>query len=414
MSQLTVALLGKSLIDWGGGIDFLRNCANALLHAEADTSVQPLLLLPKATFQSEMGRYAKPLKNMAKELLSLKLPGFYWEKPVELQSVIDSFQNLNGDLPFVLYADSFSGLRKGLQETGADVVLPVSESLGRSFPIPWLGYVPDVQHRHLPQYFTPLGCRIRDMKIRKLLSEAKGIIVNSRNAGDDLEKFYGAGNCRIFALPFAPLPVEEWFEDGWEECRIKYTLPERFFLISNQFWVHKSHITAFDALAEVAKQHDVHILCTGKPGDPRAPGYYDELLRKICDLSLEQRVHILGYIPKKDQIQIMKKAVAVIQPTLFEGGPGGGAVYDAVALGVPAIISDIPVNREIDEEGVSFFTTGSSADLALKMSEILVRGPRHQEPSDWLREKGKIRAERLAAKLVEAVEFVVNAQEPQV
>ena len=40
-------------------------------------------------------------------------------------------------------------------------------------------------------------------------------------------------------------------------------------------------------------------------------------------LGLEQRVRVLGLVPKRDQIEIMKKACAVLQPTRFEGGPGG-------------------------------------------------------------------------------------------
>jgi glycosyltransferase involved in cell wall biosynthesis len=67
----------------------------------------------------------------------------------------------------------------------------------------------------------------------------------------------------------------------------------------------------------------------------------------------------------------MKHAHAVLQPTLFEGGPGGGSVYDAVSLGVPAIVSDIPVNLEIDDPTVSFFRARDPQDLAEKMRRAL-------------------------------------------
>src|SRR6266849_6060937 len=50
-------------------------------------------------------------------------------------------------------------------------------------------------------------------------------------------------------------------------------LPGKFFIISNQFWMHKSHQTAFDALRLIrdAGFADVHILCTGNLHDYRAP-----------------------------------------------------------------------------------------------------------------------------------------------
>ena len=84
--------------------------------------------------------------------------------------------------------------------------------------------------------------------------------------------------------------------------------------------------------------------------DYRFPEHINNLQREIDELGIADQVHFLGHIPKADQIAIMKGSLAVLQPTLFEGGPGGGSVYDAVSLGVPALLSDIPVNREIENE----------------------------------------------------------------
>ena len=68
---------------------------------------------------------------------------------------------------------------------------------------------------------------------------------------------------------------------------------------------------------------------------------------------------------------LLKKSIAVIQPTLFEGGPGGGASYDAISLGKPLIVSDIAVNREIEEnERVFFFMAKNTNSLMKKMNEV--------------------------------------------
>ena len=37
-------------------------------------------------------------------------------------------------------------------------------------------------------------------------------------------------------------------------------------------------------------------------------------------------------INKKDQLSLIRSAKALIQPTLFEGGPGGGSCRDAISL----------------------------------------------------------------------------------
>jgi glycosyltransferase involved in cell wall biosynthesis len=146
-------------------------------------------------------------------------------------------------------------------------------------------------------------------------------------------------------------------------------LPKKYFLISNQLWVHKDHKTAFKALWLLRRQEytDIHIICTGQTYDFRFPSYYQEVQDYIIELGLETHIHFLGFIPKIEQIAILQKSIAIIQPTLFEGGPGGGAAYDAVAYGVPAIVSDIPVNTEIQYPLVVFFKVGNAEDLCQKM-----------------------------------------------
>jgi hypothetical protein len=67
----------------------------------------------------------------------------------------------------------------------------------------------------------------------------------------------------------------------------------------------------------------------------------------------------------------MNHAIALVQPTLFEGGPGGGAVYNAIAMGTRCIISDIPVNKEIEDSTVTFFKAASPEDLCGKMALVL-------------------------------------------
>jgi glycosyltransferase involved in cell wall biosynthesis len=243
-----------------------------------------------------------------------------------------------------------------------------------------------------------------------MLHEAKAVIVNAKAVKDDINKFYPDRSCQIFNLPFAPFPFEEWFEDNGADLKAKYNLPEKYFMISNQFWIHKSHVTAFEALSKLEKltgDNDIHIVCTGKTYDHRFPHYFNDLKTEIYKLGLTDKVFFLGYIPKEEQIKIMCGAVAVLQPTLFEGGPGGGSVYDAVAMGVAAIISDIPVNLEIKEDNVVFFKTGSPEDMAEKMFQVL-KDDRVIPDKNILLTKGSKRVEKLGDTLLAAVESALG------
>ena len=115
---------------------------------------------------------------------------------------------------------------------------------------------------------------------------------------------------------------------------------------------------------------------------------------------------ILDYIPKRDQIEIMKYAMAVVQPTLFEGGPGGGAVYDAISLDVPALVSNIPVNRELEGQGFSiqFFDPTSAQALASLMLERLRQPTMQRKDASTLIEEGRLRRRAVGEILVQTIQ----------
>ncbi|MDA9146326.1 glycosyltransferase [Gammaproteobacteria bacterium] len=145
-----------------------------------------------------------------------------------------------------------------------------------------------------------------------------------------------------------------------------------YFVACNQFWIHKNHTCALRAfrvfLAEFDARYD--LVLTGETFDYGLPNYFDQIKEWIRELKLEVMVRILGHIPKEHQIALMRDAVSVIQPTLFEGGQVG-ASYEAIGLGVPLIVSDIPYSKEIqDKEGVYFFRSGDVGDLASQMITV--------------------------------------------
>jgi glycosyltransferase involved in cell wall biosynthesis len=104
------------------------------------------------------------------------------------------------------------------------------------------------------------------------------------------------------------------------------------------------------------------------------------LKEEIRQLGLVDHILILGLIPKRDQIELLKGSVALIQPTLFEGGPGGGAAYDAIGLDIPLLASDIIVNREIDCGDVRFFAPTDDEGLSRLMVDALGRTPARRPP----------------------------------
>jgi glycosyltransferase involved in cell wall biosynthesis len=402
---ITIAVPAKYFLYWSGGVDFLRNCANALL-LKGD-AVRLHLLFPRRTAKGTLIDFLLPYKRRVDETILSRKPLDCRGKPASKNALMDSLSPKGGNLFSTMYREERNGLLSCLDAIRADVLLPVAESPGASYPCPWLGYIPDLQHKNLPHFFSKEECAARDLVFAGLLRDARGVIVNSRAARTDIEKFYPEFRNRLFAMPFSPVPRPGWFDGDPSACKRRYGLPNRYFLISNQFWVHKSHGTAFEALYRLRRNlpaSDVHIVCTGETRDYRFPDYFGGLKTRIEEMGLSGSVHFLGHIPKNDQIQIMRGAVAVLQPTLCEGGPGGGAVYDAVATGTPVLASDIPVNREIEGDNVFFFRARSSDDMAGTMADLLKRSVRRPS-TETLLERGARRADRLGNALLEAAAF---------
>ena len=400
-----IAFMGDPLAKWGGGIDFLCFCISALTSVIPETIF--LVLLPgKRTAWQTLRHLASPLKRWVKVALGKSI---FHGQPPSREDLKRATSSVGASIDIVDYRNSVSGLASAMLQCDAEVLLFCAESLGVSFPLPWVGYIADLQHKRLPDWFSEKECGERDKIFNKVLMDAKVVIVNSRDVIRDIKEFYPQYTAELIALPFSPPAKSELFSSPADtQRRATYKLPQHYFLISNQFTIHKSHETAFKALRLIRDAgHDVHIVCTGDMYDYRWPEHSKSLRVLIEDNGMSDYIRFLGYIPKDDQLAIMRGAVAVVQPTLFEGGPGGGAVYDAVSSGTPSIVSDIVVNLEIDLGVVRFFKAGSPKDLAEKMADAMVNPPIRPSKSETLMQLTK-RQQELGRVLLDAARLAIR------
>ena len=372
-----IGILTSGLMAWAGGIDFLRMVVDALrVSAPSDSDL--VLLVPRMRLRSRLkflvvpclrwlrGRHGhrglQQLRESYREQTALS-PRWQYEKLREA---------LGNTVPAAFYFGD-EELRTVVRRHELTCLLPAISPLSDTFPAPWIGYLFDFQHRYLPDLFTDAERLARDRNFAAMARSARYVIVNSEQVMADCLRFLH-GQADFVALPFGAAPRPEWLADD-SGLLAKYNLPDRYFLVANQFWTHKNHRLVFEALRLLAEEptfRGVQVVCTGSTMDVRDRKYFPSLVQLIHEEGLRERVRILGLIPKRTQIEVMKKAIAVVQPTFFEGGPGGGAVYDAVSLGVPALVSDIPVNRELEKyvSSVRFFDPKDAEGLARLMSEM--------------------------------------------
>jgi glycosyltransferase involved in cell wall biosynthesis len=104
-------------------------------------------------------------------------------------------------------------------------------------------------------------------------------------------------------------------------------------------------------------------------------GHASAELKELHDkLGLVGRVRFLGHRP--DVPELLAAADAFVFPSLYEGL--GGAVIEAMALGLPVIASNLPALREVVDDGLSGLLVAPCSAHAIVDAVTTVLGTPHQ------------------------------------
>lgn len=216
-----------------------------------------------------------------------------------------------------------------------------------NLPHLWGGWIPDFQHRRLPDLFPRKELLKREQFYKNIVTNAPIIILSSRTAQDDLCQYYPEAFLRSRVMNFASFIEPDVYTGNPDDIQQKYGLAKRFFIVCNQFWKHKNHVLVIEALGLLrAEGIKPQVVFTGSLTDHRDPHHLSRLNTRILELDIADQIRILGFIPRFEQLQLMRKCIGVIQPSIFEGW--STVVEDARALGKFVLLSDLDVHREQD------------------------------------------------------------------
>lgn len=359
---MNLGLLGIGHDGWLGGIYYVSNLINALASLPKEEQPNLSLILSNRGTKNFYREVGKKVRIILTDSLSQRLADKIY------QVVLPKTLLFAGETKRKKYPPR--SMERRLKKKNISLIFPCKKSLGSDFPIPWLGWAYDFQHKYYPEFFSPEQCEMRDRVFSSLLKEAPLTVISSHTAFDDFDRFFPGYRSRMRILRFRTYPSVSYFKGNPVFYLSKYKLPEKFLIIPNQFWVHKNHQKAFEAIKIlVDRRKDVYLVCTGHVHDPRQPNYYANLLNSIKINHMENRIIILGLIPRYDQIQLLRKAMAVIQPSLFEGW--STVAEDARMLGKSLFISNLPVHQEQSVPRAIYFEPNDSEDLAFKLESNL-------------------------------------------
>jgi len=358
VKPLRIGILIQHDSGWAGGTIYIQNLVRAIatLPLDARSSIE-VYLIAKSEAIAKASDELEPIVTKICEADCLNSSFFnrLWWK-------------IGRTLPFA----KDNRLARLAQREQLDFLYPMVGNGGISwdFDCSWAAWIPDFQHKYLPNFFAIAELQTLDSVFQRIAQHAPGVVFSSKTAEADFRKFYPHSQAKTFVMNFCTIPEPTWFTGDPIAVQKRYGLKDDFFLVSNQFWIHKNHRIIIEALS-ILKQEGVKptVVCTGALNDKRFPGYGDEILKFVCEKELENQFITVGFIPRVDQIQLMRRSLAVIQPSLFEGW--STVVEDARLLSKPIILSDLPVHLEQSPPGANFFRQDSASELADTIKRML-------------------------------------------
>lgn len=204
--------------------------------------------------------------------------------------------------------------------------------------VPSIYHPHDLQHIHLPTYFSQYAYDQRELFYRAFCSQAEMVAVATTWVQHDVMRQYDLTSEKVRRVPLAP-PLGAYDElDKVEisQVAVDLQLPPHFIFYPAQTWPHKNHIKLLEALAILRDKHGqiVHFVSSGKLND-----YYRQIRLRVKALKLEDQVRFLGFVSSRELQCLYKLSTAVVIPTLFEAG--SFLLWEAFLAGRPTLCSNV-------------------------------------------------------------------------
>lgn len=259
---------------------------------------------------------------------------------------------------------------KELKKQNIKVLFEVADYYGWRFSIPILSWIPDFQHKVLRENFSFLSFYKREIGFILQLLTRKVVILSSNDAKKDCLNFYPYLRAKLDVVNFSThVPIEFLAKNPFKTHK-KYGIPDKYFYLPNQFWVHKNHSVAIRALAELKMRGvNISLVMTGSTENAYDENYFSGLLELVNKSNVENDLYILGMIPRNDVISLLRCSVALLNPSRFEGW--SSTVEEAKYFEVPMILSNINLHIEQTEGKEMYFSPDDHQALADSMEKMI-------------------------------------------
>jgi glycosyltransferase involved in cell wall biosynthesis len=252
-----------------------------------------------------------------------------------------------------------------VEQAGADVV-------HFSFQAAFLTTVPsiyqpwDLQHLHLPDFFTPEQRAWREASYRAFCAQASLVVTASEWVRQDVIQQYGVEAERIAVVNVPPVTTAypELRAADLEAIGDRLELPDRFVFYPAQTWPHKNHVRLFEALRLLGDDGvTVPLVCTGLVNASGAG-----LQQLAVDLGIDANIRFLGYVAPVELKAVYQRARALIFPSLYEGW--GLPIVEAFSAGLPVACSNVTSLPKLVDGAALLFDPYDSMAIAAAIRRL--------------------------------------------
>jgi glycosyltransferase involved in cell wall biosynthesis len=252
-----------------------------------------------------------------------------------------------------------------IERAGVDVMhFPMQ--VGFRTEVPTIYTPHDLQHLHLPQFFSSFDFAEREARYRTLCERASIVTVMSTWARDDIVARYGLAPEKVWVVPGAA-PIDAYWpptDDELAATRARLSLPGRFALYPAKAWPHKNHLRLVAAVRLLRERGvDVPlILPGGQDGGEVA------VLAQAEALGVADLVRFVGFVTPEELVALYRMATMMVFPSLFEGW--GLPVVEAMSAGLPVACSNVTCLPAVSAGAAELFDPTDKTAIADAIARV--------------------------------------------
>lgn len=264
------------------------------------------------------------------------------------------------------------GVSRWADRLGADLIHCPSLLGPRRSTVPTVVSMHDLLYwtnpEHMPsQLFVKPAQWMESMVARN----ATRMITISESSARDIDKHLHFPRERLDVIPLAGSVREA-------AARLRTSTPENVILATGNRLGHKNWGSLIRALPLVPEDVRPRLVITGSKGD-------DPLIPIVDEVGMQDWVDLRGWVTTEEMDRLLASAAALAIPSFHDGFclPA----LDAMLIGLPVLLSDIPVYREVGGDAAIYVDPHSLASIAEGMTIVATDPDRMRRAAELGREQ---------------------------